>query len=78
MPERTLIRLIPILNFALSRSLLKNDRGELTLSALNVLNRNVGTTQVATLNYVEQATRNTLGSFYMLSFSYRFRKQVSE
>jgi hypothetical protein len=69
---------IPILNFALSRSLLKNDRAELKLSAINVLNRNVGTTQLATLNYVEQVNRNTLGSYYMLSFSYRLKKQVAE
>jgi hypothetical protein len=65
---------IPILNFSLSKALLKNDRGELILSALNVLNRNVGITQLATLNYVEQVNRNTLGSYYMLSFSYRLKK----
>lgn len=69
---------IPILSFSLSKSLLKNDKGALTLSALNVLNRNVGTSQLATLNYVERVNRNTLGSFYMLSFTYRIKKQASE
>ena len=69
---------IPILNFSLASALLKDDRAELRVSAINVLNRNVGTTQVATLNYIEQVNRNTLGSYYMLSFSYRFKKQVSK
>jgi hypothetical protein len=69
---------IPTLSFSLSKSLLKNDRGELTLSALNVLNRDVGASQLATLNYVERVNRNRLGSFYMISFDYRIKKQESE
>lgn len=61
---------IPIFNFSLSRFLLKDNRGELKLSALNVLNRNVGATQFATQNYIEQSTQNALGNYYMLSFTY--------
>lgn len=61
---------IPVLNFSLSKFLLKDSRGELKLSAFNVLNRNVGATQFATQNYIEQSTQNALGSYYMLSFTY--------
>ncbi len=76
--KTNLDRAIPILNFSLSKSMLKNDRGVVTLSALNVLNRNVGISQLATLNYVDQVNRNTLGNFYMLSFSYKISKEPSE
>jgi outer membrane receptor protein involved in Fe transport len=65
---------IPILNLSLSRSLLKDERGALTLSAINVLNRTIGATQLATVNYIEQTSRNALGNYYMLSFSYRLKK----
>jgi hypothetical protein len=66
---------IPIFNLSLSSFLLKNNRGELRLSAFNVLNRNAGVTQFASLNYIEQSTHNALGSFYMLSFTYNLNKQ---
>ncbi|HEV7350384.1 outer membrane beta-barrel protein [Telluribacter sp.] len=71
-------RAVPILNFGLSRSILKDSKGELRLSAINALNRDTGVTQTATLNYVEQVSRNTLGNYYMLSFIYNFKKRPSE
>ncbi len=67
-------QVIPICNFYLSSFLLKDNQGELRLSAFNVLNRNVGVTQLATLNYTEQSTQNALGSFYLLSFTYNITK----
>ncbi len=61
---------IPIINFSVSRLLLKDDRGKLKLSAINILNRNMSASQLATLNYIEQSTQNALGNYYMLSFTY--------
>jgi hypothetical protein len=64
---------IPLFNFSLSRVFLKDQRGELKLSAYNVLNRNIGVSQIATPNYIEQSTQNALGNFYMLSFTYNLQ-----
>jgi hypothetical protein len=67
---------IPILNLSLSKLVLKDDRGEVKLSGLNLLDRNLGATQFATQNYIEQSVQNAMGSFYMLSFTYNLNKQT--
>ena len=64
---------IPILNLALSRYVLKDNKGEVRLSGHNLFDQSVGATQVATINYVEQSVQNTLGRYYMLSFLYNFK-----
>jgi hypothetical protein len=71
-------QVVPICNFSLSRFVLKNDRGQLKMSAFNILNRNAGASQFTELNYIEQSTQNVLGNFYMLSFSYNLTKGQSE
>ena len=68
---------IPVLNFSLAKFLLKDDRGEIKLSALNVLNRSLGVSQIATLNYTEQSVQNSLGRYFMLSFTFHLRGQQS-
>ncbi|OGX82387.1 TonB-dependent receptor [Hymenobacter glacialis] len=65
----------PLCNFYLSRRLLKSDRGELTLMAFNVLDASIAATQVATPNYVEQSSQNSVMRFYLLSFTYNLRKE---
>jgi hypothetical protein len=65
---------IPICNFSMSAFLLKNNRGEARISAFNVLNRGVGVSQSANLNYVEQTTQNALGNFFLASFTYNINK----
>ncbi|RDV11302.1 TonB-dependent receptor [Pontibacter diazotrophicus] len=67
---------IPTLNLSLSKLVLKDNRGEVRLSGLNMLNRNIGATQFATQNYIEQSVQNALGSFYMLSFTYNFNSSA--
>lgn len=67
---------IPTLNLSVSKLVLKDNRGEVKLSGLNLLNRNIGVTQFATQNYIEQSVQNALGNFYMLSFLYNFNKQT--
>lgn len=69
---------IPVLNFSLSKLLLKDNKGEFKLSALNVLNRNLGVSQVASLNYIEQSVQNSLGNYYMLSFTFHLKGQQPE
>ena len=68
---------IPLLNFALSRQFLKNKAGELKLSAQNVLNEALGVTQTANVNYVERETINSLGRYFMLSFTYNINKHLN-
>lgn len=65
---------IPILNLSISRFLLKDNRGEIKFSAVNMLNQNVGASQYATVNYIEQSVQNTLGNYYLISFSLNLDK----
>ncbi|MBK8923535.1 MAG: TonB-dependent receptor family protein [Saprospirales bacterium] len=65
---------IPIWNASISRFLLKNKRGELTLSVRDLLNRNVGINRTANLNYVEDVRTAALGRFATLKFTYSLNK----
>ncbi|QCR23061.1 outer membrane beta-barrel protein [Pontibacter sp. SGAir0037] len=68
---------IPLLNMSFSKQFLKNNTGELKLSAVNMLDRNVGVTQTANAMYVERETLNSLGQYYMLSFTYTINKHLN-
>lgn len=68
---------IPLLDLALSKQFLKNKSGELKLSAQNLLDENTGVTQTANLNFVERVTMNSLGRYFMLSFTYSLNKQLN-
>jgi hypothetical protein len=68
-----LAQAIPLLNASLSRLVLADDRGEFTVSAHNLLDRRLGVSQTATVNYVEQSTQNALGRFFLLGFTYNLK-----
>jgi hypothetical protein len=68
---------IPILNLTFSRFFLKNNSGELKISANNLLDRNIGVNQRADVNYFERETTNALGRFYMVSFVYTLNKHLN-
>lgn len=68
---------IPMLNMSVSKQFLKNNSGELKLSALNVLDENLGVNQTANINYVERETLNSLGRYFMLSFTYSINKHLN-
>lgn len=68
---------LSMLNVSVSRTFLKNNRGELKLSVLNLLDENAGVTQNAGLNYVEHQTTNTLGRYLMLSFTWSINKHLN-
>jgi outer membrane receptor for ferrienterochelin and colicin len=68
---------IPLLNMSVSRFLLKNKKGELKLSVNNLLDKNLGITQTATSNYFERTTYNSLGRYYMISFTYALNKHLN-
>lgn len=63
-------QVVPLWEASISRYLLKNNRGKLTLSAFDMLNQNLGVRRTSELNYLEQQRINTLQRYVMLTFSY--------
>ncbi len=70
-------RKIPMLDVSLSRSFLRNNTGELRLSAFNLLNQDLGVTQTQAVNYYESSVTNSLGRYFMLSFTYALNRQLN-
>lgn len=68
---------IPLLNLSMSRFLLKNKAGELKFSVNNVFDRALGISQQATNNYFERTVSNSLGMYFMLSFTYALNKHLN-
>lgn len=65
---------IPYWTASLSKSFLKNNRGEIKLTALDLLNQNVGVSRVANQQFVEDTRYNVLRRYFMVSFLYIFNK----
>lgn len=65
---------VPYWNASLAKSFLENNRGELKLSALDLLNRNIGVSRNANQNYIEDTRYNVLQRYFLLSFTYRLNK----
>ncbi len=68
---------VPLLNISLSRYVLKAKSGEIKLSVVNLLDKNLGVTQSANSNYVEREIMNSLGRYVMISFTYALNKQLN-
>ena len=65
---------IPIVNFEISRYLLKNKRGTLTIRGSDLFDRNRIVQRFSELNYLREVRTNSIGQFLMLSFTYRINK----
>ena len=63
-------RAIPIWKASLTRYVLKNKRGRLSLTAFDILNKNIGINRNSQLNYVEEERVRSLGRHIMLNFAY--------
>ena len=59
-------------NAEISKNFLKNNAGTITLVFNDILRQQLSVSQVITSNYVEDRKFNTLKSFVMLAFSYKF------
>jgi hypothetical protein len=57
-------------NASLSKYILKNQRGEIKLSAVDILNKNRGIQRFADANYITDQITNSLGRYVMLTFTY--------
>jgi Outer membrane protein beta-barrel family/CarboxypepD_reg-like domain len=65
---------IPLWNASLSKQMLKFNRGELKLSAMDLLNKNIGISRNTNNNYIEDSRVLTLRQFFLLSFTYSLSK----
>lgn len=63
-------QVVPLWEASISRYLLKNNRGKLTLSAFDILNKNLGIRRTSELNYLEEQRIRSLGRYVMLTFAY--------
>ncbi|MEM8891113.1 MAG: outer membrane beta-barrel protein, partial [Bacteroidota bacterium] len=61
---------IPLWRASISRFVLKNNRGQLKLSAFDMLQRNLGFSRNSNFNYIEEISTATLSRYFLLSFTY--------
>ncbi|MEZ4827896.1 MAG: outer membrane beta-barrel protein [Bacteroidia bacterium] len=65
---------IPLWRASLSKYVLKNRRGEIKLSAFDMLNQNLGFSRTSELNYIEEVQTLTLSRYFLLGFTYNLSK----
>ena len=65
---------VPIWNASISKQFLRFNRGELKLSAMDLLNENIGISRNTNQGYIEDVRVNTLRRFFMLTFTYSLSK----
>jgi hypothetical protein len=65
---------VPLWNASISKQMLRFNRGELKLSARDLLNRNVGISRNTSNSFIEDSRVLTLRQFFMLSFTYSLSK----
>lgn len=61
---------VPLWRAYVSKKIFKNGRGEIRFSGYDLLNKNIGITRTAQLNYTQQETVTTLSRYFMGSFTY--------
>lgn len=65
---------VPLWNASISKQFLRYNRGELKLSAFDLLNENVNVSRSSNQNYIEDNRITTLQRYFMLSFTYSLSK----
>ena len=65
---------VPMWIASLSKQFLKYNKGEIKLSAVDLLNRNVGVSRTSNQNYIEDSRVINLKRFFLLSFTYSLNK----
>ena len=64
---------VPIWNASLSYSFLKSKRMNIMLTALDILNKNIGIIRTSSDNYFEEIHQEVLGNYYLLSLTYNLK-----
>jgi hypothetical protein len=67
-------QLIPLLGAEINYYFMKNRRATLTLTGVDILDRNRGIIREGDLNYLMEKRSSILGRYFMLSFKYRLNK----
>jgi hypothetical protein len=65
---------IPLIGAEVSFYFLKNNRGLLTLSGFDLLDKNTGIERVSEMNYLRETRSNIIGRYVMIAFKYRLNK----
>jgi hypothetical protein len=65
---------VALWNASVAKSFLKNKRGEVKLSVLDILNQNKGVGRNASTNYIEDTRYNVLNRYFLLSFTFSLNK----
>jgi len=65
---------VPLWNAAVSRQVLRFNRGEIKFSVNDLLDKNIGISRNANQNYIEDSRIITLRRFLLLSFTYSLTK----
>ncbi len=65
---------VPLLGMEVTRYLLRDKRGTLTLRCFDLLNRNRIVERLSELNYLRETRSNSMGRYIMLTFTYRLNK----
>lgn len=68
---------IPMWDMSLARSLFKKKALEMKFSVTNILNRNLGISQRADVNFIERSVTNALGRYYMVTATYSLNPQLN-
>jgi len=65
---------IPLWNASIAKSFLKNDRGEVKFSVMDMLNRNTGITRSVNQGNILDEQYNVLRRYFLVSFTYSLNK----
>jgi len=67
-----------LLSMSVARSIQKNDMGEIRLSCYDLLNQAISTFHYATENTIYDIQNQSVRRYFLLSYSYRFKKTITK
>ena len=65
---------VPIWNASFSKFFMKNNRGELKISAFDILNKNVGVSRNVSQNQIVDQSYNVINQYFLIGFTYSLQK----
>jgi hypothetical protein len=68
---------VALWNASISKQILKSKKGEIKLSAFDLLNQNIGVDRNGNANYIEDVQYKTLQRFFTLGFTYSLQKATA-
>jgi hypothetical protein len=65
---------VPLWNASISKLFMRYNRGEIKLTAFDLLNQNIGISRTSNSNYIEDRKVVTLQRYFLLSFTFSLTK----